>query len=198
MSEFFKVYSSTDEMIRASHLVTDLDGDIDPTTTGEVADLLTPQEVLEQVWHEREIISVERYPTFDALLQARERIRKLELVPIRSEQSQAAYAAISKEDFLRFVLEHYLGQSEMALVTELYPSDLSSDVDQRVLWIRDAHIDDGAIARFIAIALSVNRLTLNDVILFERSRHSNTEFVRAAVPELRHIHMWTRKRILVQ
>jgi len=99
-----------------------------------------------------------------------------------------------RERFIELVKTHYVSSSKLSLVSELFPSNLSADVDQRVIWIRDTNIDNREVAQFIAAVMLVYELTLDDVIFFERSRVSNTEFVRAAVPEYRHIHLWMRKK----
>jgi len=167
---------------------------VHPALVDEIMQLMTPQEVLDRLEHEREVISPQRYGTFDALLHERRRIRDLELVPIRDQQSYTKYMNMPRERFIELVKTHYVGSSKLSLVSELFPSNLSADVDQRVIWIRDTNIDNREVAQFIAAVMLVYELTLDDVIFFERSRVSNTEFVRAAVPEYRHIHLWMRKK----
>lgn len=167
---------------------------VHPALVDEIMQLMTPQEVLDRLEHEAEVISPQRYSTFDALFHERRRIRDLELVPIRDQKSYTKYMNMPRELFIELVKTHYVNSSKLSLVSELFPSDLSADVDQRVIWIRDINIDNREVAQFIAAVMLVHELTLDDVIFFERSRVSNTEFVRAAVPEYRHIHVWMRKK----
>lgn len=159
----------------------------------QVLGLMTPQAVLEQVEHHRAIISPTEYPTFDSLLRERQRIRNLELVPLRSDMTQAAYEKMTPEIFLPIIRDHYLQDSVASLVRELYPSDLPADTDQYVVWVNSRETSDHMIAEFIARNMKVLNRSLSEVILFERSRTTKTPFVRAAVPEFRHVHVWIRK-----
>lgn len=170
-------------------------GCVDPAIVNQIIQLMTPQEVLDKIEHNREVISTNHYGSFDDLLRERMRIRNLELVPIRDEQSYARYMDMPRELFIELVRTHYVNTSKLSLVTELFPSDLPHDVDQRVIWIRDTTVDAAEIAEFIGCVMLAYGLTLDDIIFFERSRISTTEFVRAAVPEFRHIHVWMRKGV---
>lgn len=165
---------------------------VSPELVDQVLMLMTPEHIRNQQEHEREIISPTQYPTFDALMSERGRIRDLRLVPIRGAVSQQAYLGMPRELFIDIVRNGYLRSSPLALVRELYPSELPSEVQQYVVWAGDHHIDDRAIAKFIAQALGKFGLSERDAILFERSRESKTDFVRAAIPEFRHIHLWLR------
>ncbi|OGD64030.1 hypothetical protein A2160_04540 [Candidatus Beckwithbacteria bacterium RBG_13_42_9] len=161
-----------------------------------VLNLMTPGEVLVQIEHEPEIIDPTRYLSFDSLLNARESIRNLRLVPRRSDEIQKAYEQMGRNDFLNIVRNHYLNGSVLAFVRELFPSDLPPDTGQYVFWIKESDLDNFTIAQHLAEVMETFGLGINDVILFERSRVTQTEFVKAAIPEFRHIHVWTRGRII--
>lgn len=203
MNEFPRTYPDLDSFIQASSIISysDIDalcreGNInpDPLLVRQVMQLMTPKEILEQIEHEREVITALNYPDFESLKQARAMIRDLRLVPERSDAVQAEYERMSRNLYLRLIREYYLNGSPISLVKEMYPSDLCPDVDQRVVWIKDDNTPDHFIAEFIAKAMRVSRLTMEDLILFERSRKTNTHLVKAAVPEFRHIHLWMNKK----
>src|SRR3989344_8181688 len=97
---------------------------------GQIIGLMTPAEVLAQNSHQREIIVAAKLFSFDALLDNRDLIRDLKLVPKRADPVQAEYELLPKETFLDLIKNHYLKNSSMALVKELYPSDLPAEVGQ--------------------------------------------------------------------
>jgi len=95
---------------------------------------------------------------------------------------------------VNIVQKHYLEDSPLALVKEMYPSGLGRDVQQYVVWIRDDNTPPEQIAGFIGKILHIAGLNTDDVIMFERSRDSETPFVKVAVPQHRHIHLWLRAK----
>ncbi len=154
--------------------------------------LMTPKLIRDSTSHGGQLISPNLYPTFADLLSSRNRIRDLQLVPIRSANVQAEYEKMERTTFLSIVQMRYLHRGTMALVREMYPSATPSEVSQYVVWVRDDTVPDYQMADFIARIIAMKKLTQEDVILFERSRVTETHFVKAAVPEYRHIHLWMR------
>jgi len=167
---------------------------IGPTDVADVLSLMTPQEVLNQQVHERTIITPSEYPTFEALKLHRNFIRDLKLVPKRDNGTQQEYERLERDAFIALVRGHYLRESDLTLVRELYQSELPDDMIQSVAWLDEHRVDSPQTAAFIAKLLRLSGKTTDDIILFERSRTSTTDFVRAAVPEYRHIHIWSRKK----
>ena len=178
--------STVDALCRERHII------VDSSDVNAMYSLMTPPAVLSQNIHEREIISPVLYPSFNALREQRDRIRDLKLVPKRSDGVQEDYLRLDKTFFLSLVRDHYLRNSPVSFVKELYPTDLPPDVRQSVIWINEQMVDNRQVAEFIAKIIKLLRLTQDDVILFERSRTTATDYVKVAVPEYRHIHMWTR------
>ena len=161
----------------------------------QVLMMMTPLGIRDRIEHGHpRIISPTDYPTFSHLVGSKKQIRDLKLVPKRTEEVQKEYEKMGHESFLRIIQGFYLSYDPIVLVTELYPSDLPFDTEQRVIWVRQNEVSDGGIARFIAQVMRVSGLGVDDVILFERSKTSNTPFVRVAVSELRHIHFLSRKK----
>ena len=163
-----------------------------------VMSLFTPQSILEQVSHATEPISIEIYSTFDNLIVERERIRKLELLPKRADTTQREFEYMSKNTFLSIVNSYYVNDAPLALVRELYTYELTEQIGQYVIWVRDDNLSDALVAQFIGGIMENNGLNINDVIFFERSKMSETNFARVSVPERRHIHMLTRDTRLLR
>lgn len=207
MNEFPKAFPDLESFVRAS-----LIGDythfmalsrLRPPLNSEIIQgvtaIMTPRVILEQTAHEREIITTERYPSFDLLRKNRGLIRDLKLVPARSPPVQEEYERMQKETFLSLARNHYInGSSGMTLVREMFPSDLPAEVGQYVVWLGEDSIPDYRVAELITMVMDVTGIPLDDIILFERSRNTNTPFVKVAVPEFRHIHMWTRGEIHIR
>ncbi len=156
--------------------------------------LMTPQDILNQSTHQREIITTEQYPSFESLLRVRDMIRNLRLAPIRPAPVQAEYERMSRATFLDIVKRYYLHDTTISLVREMFPHDLPVDAEQFVVW-DFADGEDYFLAQFIAEFVQLRGSTPDDIILFERSRQSETEFVRAAIPEIRHLHLWMKSSV---
>lgn len=157
--------------------------------------MMTSMALLKNDNHGGQIIDTKTFPNFESLKAQEAEIRDLDLVPRRSDVVQQDYEQVSTGEFIRLVEEYYFaGGERMALVRETHPTDLSSDVDQRVVWFKDGATKE-EIAEFIGGFLVEGGLGIKDVILFERSRKTNTPLVGAAIHKYRHIHIWTRKKI---
>jgi len=175
-----------EESCRQRGIVVDID------KISQVMALMTPSDIRDQSEHTCTTITALDCPTFDFLMQMRQGIRNLGIVPLRAALIQHDYDRMTKETFLWVVRYCYLDKTLIALVKELYPYDIPSEVGQYIVWVRDSSVSDYAIAEFIAKIILISDLTVDDMILFERSKATKTHFVQAAIPEFRHIHMWTR------
>ena len=167
---------------------------VQPSDVADIMAIMTPNYILEQPEHDREIITTGAYPTFNVLRDQRDRIRDLRLVPRRGPVAQKEYEQIDKTKFLSLVEAHYLNGHHLSFVRELYPSELPGDVSQFVAWFNEHMVDERVVAEFIAKIIRLTGKSVDDVILFERSRVTNTDYVKVAIPEYRHIHIWTRSR----
>lgn len=205
MSEFPKAYPNLRHFVSASQVLrlwqlNDLthNGRIDyARLTSDIAEiwgLMTPPDILDKPEHNRYIIDPIEYRSFDSLRASRQQIRDLQLAPIRTEEVQAEYEKMSNATFLDVVKKHYLGDSLIALVREMYRYNLPADVDQLVVW-DFAERENWILSQFIALYIQHRGLTTDDIILFERSRNSSTDLVRVRVPQIRHVHLWTRASV---
>ena len=200
MLEYPKNYPNSEAFIAASQpimcndIIDFFDG-VSDHQVDSIMCLFTPKDTLEQTTHEIEVINTQTYSTFDELRERRELIRTLRLVPRRSKPAQQEYENMRKETFINIVRNHYIYRSPLILVHELYPFDLPSEIGQNVLWMVDDATPDFLVAQFLGAVMTMKGLTTDDVILFERSRKSNTNYAKVSVPEIRHIHMWTRIKI---
>lgn len=124
----------------------------------DVMNIMTPEKAKRiNGNHAPSIINIDNFPSFDDLLGVRDSIRRLQLVPYRRN---------------RF----YLGP-------QLFPS-LLPPLLQRVMWIKNPHENDKAIAHSIASIMIAEGLTLDDIILFENPHGS--------IQVIRHVHVLTR------
>lgn len=156
---------------------------------------MTSMALLKSDNHGGQIIDTKNFPDFDSLKLQEDKIRKLDLVPRRSNEVQADYEQVPTDDFVRLVENYYFANGVgMALVRETHPTDLPADVDQHVVWFKDGTSKE-EVAEFIGEFLVGQDLGTEDVILFERSRKTKTPLVGAAIYKYRHIHIWTRKRL---
>jgi hypothetical protein len=159
----------------------------------QVRALMTPQEVLEQAeFAPPEIILPEYYPSFSALLGERNRIRDLQLVPVKTVQDRAVYHAVPKQMLVRLV-ERSLGDSSMAYVPNLFRDNLPPDVEQHIIWMRSQDVSREDIVEFIAKIIQSEHLSPEDIILFERPLKTDASFIRGTMAEYRHVHLWKCK-----
>lgn len=166
----------------------------DERIVAQVRGLLTPQDLLAQTEFESpEIISPPRYPNFGALLTARERIRTLQLLPIKTDEEHAVYLAQPREKLVGLVQAQLAGDT-LTLAPNAFPHFLPGDVDQRVVWMQNPDIDRGVVAGFIARCMQRLGLSTEDIILFERPRETQSALVRPTLPGVGHIHFWMREK----
>jgi hypothetical protein len=159
-----------------------------------ILDLMTPAEILTgSDFSLPEAIHPDEYCSFDKLLAARDRIRRLELVPIKDDEGYAFYHAQSKESLVRMV-EQYFVNGPIVSVRNAFPYALPTDVGQWLMWLKDPSTSRNVIAERVKKMLERRNLTMNDLILFERPLHTKSKLVRGTFPEYRHIHVWLRER----
>lgn len=156
----------------------------------QVLNLMTPPEILlEREFLRPGIIDPRIYPNFQSLMADRERIRHLELLPIKTDEEYVRYHEQVKEELERQVKE-VLGHSEMAVAPNLFPYWLPDDLEQSLVWIANPNTKRVEVAGFIAKVMSVLRSTSDQVILFERPINIETKLIRGTFAEVRHVHFW--------
>ncbi len=164
----------------------------DAELTKKVLDLMTPPEILTRGEFEYpEVIIPGKYPDFNSLLKARDRIRRLELLPVKTEAEYARYHKQPKEQLIGQVLD-YLGDSNLALAYNIYPYWLPGDLEQSMVWVKDPSTSENEIAEFIARCTRLYKTLPEELILFERPLKISTKIVRGTFPDLRHIHYWRK------
>src|SRR5947209_20432868 len=83
--------------------------------------LMTPESLLGKVdFTEPRVIVPDRYPTFDSLLDEREAIRTLKLVPVKNDQQYAHYHAQSREELL-VQIQGYFDEEPLVLKQNQFP-----------------------------------------------------------------------------
>jgi hypothetical protein len=166
---------------------------VDPRMVAEIQKLLTPKELLARTEFEPpEVITPPSYPNFTSLVEARERIRTLQLLPIKTEHDHVLYNAQPKEKLAGLVQEQ-LGGDALALAPNEFPHFLPDDVQQNVVWMQNPDTDRGEVAQFIARCMQRLGLSTEDVILFERPRETQSALVKPTLPGIGHVHFWMRQ-----
>ncbi|MFA5933433.1 MAG: hypothetical protein WCV81_04120 [Microgenomates group bacterium] len=170
---------------------TDLeDISVDKELIDDVLGIMTPPEILlGREFKKPGIIDPKIYPKFNSLLKDRDKIRHLELLPIKTEDEYNRYHAQKKEDLERQVKD-FLGPSDMAAAPNLFPYWLPDDLNQSLIWLASPATERIIAAEFIAKVMTVLRLTPDKVILFERPINIDTKLVRGTFKQVRHIHFW--------
>jgi hypothetical protein len=156
----------------------------------QIRELLTPESLLVQRdFPMPEIIDPKNYPNFASLRAERVRIRNLQLLPVKRLDDWDYYRSQPPEEVKKSV-DEYLRDSDFALRENQFPYHLPADVDQHVLWIKKRDTDHQTIAETIAESMQSMDKTPNEIILFERSQATKTEFVHGSFSYYRHIHVW--------
>jgi hypothetical protein len=167
-----------------------------PSTTEcsrEVFDrLLTPRGVLEQRDFPRPfVIRPIEFPSFEKLLEHRDEIRDLKLVPVKDEVTHVIYNNQKKEDLLKDVLD-WMRDSKTLIMPNQFPYWLSDDVNQSLLWVKEGATDDD-VFEFLRDCAYHFQLDLDRVIMFERPLNVTSTLVKGTFPQMRHIHLWRKK-----
>lgn len=151
-----------------------------------IQDLLTPLHLLQKEEHEKPyIIFLQDFKSFEDLLEVRDLIRYLKLVPIKSDKMQEYYHSFDKEQLLSQI---NFDASNILYLENNFPYLLPEDVSQNIIWIKE-NTSDNEVFSFIEEKIS----KLGDVILFERSPLIKTKLVKSSFPHIRHIHLWHKK-----
>ncbi|MCL5091476.1 MAG: aminoglycoside phosphotransferase family protein [Patescibacteria group bacterium] len=165
-----------------------------PQLISKISPILTPTEYLHATQFEQpETIDPKKYPDFDSLMKERERIRNLQLVPVKRSEDWKGYNRERRGKRLD-TIAGYLKDADFAYELNLYPYDLPPDTDQYILWLKDKNASPETVAQYAAQVVQALSIDPDEMIVFERSMEANSRFVRGSVPEFRHLHVWVRKR----
>lgn len=158
--------------------------------TEQVLNLMTPPEILlGREFLRPGIIDPRIYPNFQSLRADRERVRHLELLPIKTDDEYVRYHEQVQEELERQVKE-VLGPSKMAIAPNLFSYWLPEDLEQSLIWIANPNTPSIEIAEFISKTMRLLRLAPDKLILFERPINIETKLIKGTFAEVRHIHFW--------
>lgn len=117
--------------------------------TDEIKALMTPKDVLRRITlPEPEKILPGIVQCYDDLLERREQIRNLRLLPIKTDEDRRAYKEMDKMALLAD-LEQQMNGSTLALDKNHFPYYLPPDTLQLIIWVRNSSTSRQHIARFI-------------------------------------------------
>lgn len=156
----------------------------------DVERLMSPTELLTRVdFDVPEAIDPTNYPDFASLLENRERIRTLSLLPVKRDEQRQRYKAESQESLVDHV-NGFLDGDSMVFAPNEFLYSLPTDIDQNFVWIRDHTESNREVARFVARCMEVMHMTSSQVILFERPFSTDAKLIKRTMPQFRHIHFW--------
>lgn len=167
---------------------------LDQELVSRIPDLLTPELLLHHYeFPTPRIITPEKYPDFEVLLKDREDVRMLRLLPIKSPEEYQWYHAQKPEELLERVKQN-IGRERLALSPNAFPYQLPGDLRQYLLWINDEEMKQSELVDFCARAMTVLDVSVNDLVMFERSQKATAKILRGTFKQMRHIHFWMRDR----
>jgi hypothetical protein len=140
-----------------------------------------------RVYVEPSVIYLEDFSSFDELLSFRDKIRDLELVPIKSDDMHKKYHSIDKSELLVSV---EFNNSNIILTENKFPYMLPEDVSQNLIWIKDGTSQEEVID---FVEEQVRNHGMSNVIIFERPNNIDVKLVKGSFPFIRHIHFWHKK-----
>jgi hypothetical protein len=157
-----------------------------------ILQLMTPVSILEQKEFERAWpILPERFPTFDHLLEWKEKIRDLILLPVKSDEMRAHYKTLDKNALAEDIWRK-LGNERWMFSQNEFPYMVPENTSQQILWIKDPLEPREEVAKFLSQIIQEHNYNLDDLILFERPLGISTLLVKGTFPLIRHVHVWTR------
>lgn len=168
--------------------------DLDVTVTAEEKDriksIMTPQQLLYlDLYKKPQMITPETVSSIEELFQNRDKIRRLELAPVKSTVAYQHYHSFKTDDLVKEVWD-LMGDAPLLLAPNAYPYMLPLSIRQHICWIKPNVIEDELIT-FLAQIVSHHRIDHSDLILFERPRHATLQLVRGTIKDIRHVHFWT-------
>ena len=133
------------------------------------------------------VIFSDDFSSFDELLPYRDKIRDLELVPIKSDEMHKKYHLVDKFELIASI---DFKNSNIIYMENQFPYLLPKDTSQNLIWIKEGTPEDDVI-KFVEN--KVREFGINEVIIFERQLDITTPLVKPSFPFIRHIHFWHKK-----
>lgn len=145
--------------------------------------------------HMPQIIRPSLVHNFDDLVNYRNEIRRLELVPVKTPEVHDLYNGLDKTMLLRGLREA-MGDEPIVMLENQYPYALPPDTNQYLIWYdQNSWVNSRElIAAFLGILLTHMEVEPNDFVSFERPLTGNAKLIRGTFRQLNHLHLWTRKR----
>jgi len=140
-----------------------------------------------RVYGDPSVIYVEDFSSFEELLSFRDKIRDMELVPIKSDDMHKKYHATDKMELMSSI---DFGSSNIIFSENKFPYMLPEDVSQNLIWIKDGTSQLEVIS---FVEEHVRTHGMSNVIIFERPNNIDVKLVKGSFPFIRHIHFWHKK-----
>lgn len=152
---------------------------------------MTPKEVLNQEIYENPvIITPMKFQSFEELCSNYENIRDLKLLPVKDNPMYLYYKQFDREELANEIRERFKAKkTNIFIERNKFPYWLPDDVRQEIIWIDD-DCPEETVLGFIEQIIWFHKYP--DYILFERSNKCLTKLVRGTIPQIRHIHLWTK------
>lgn len=159
----------------------------------KIIELMTPIEILNcREFGEAQPILPNHFSTFNDLIMARNSIRNLSILPLKTDEMRAYYKTLDKNLLEQDILRSF-ASCQIFMSENEFPYFLPPDTIQYIIWIKYPSMSHKDVARFIAKMVQEKGFNLDELILFERPRGIQTKLVRGTFPAIRHIHLWTCK-----
>ena len=160
-----------------------------PTTWERLRRKMTPDYILAaKNFPSPKLISPNHLCCFEDVWAMRHQIRRLQVLPIKTEAERERYHQVPVAQLLNEVLQYLDGES-LCVAPNAYPYWMSTDVQQNIVWMVN---EVEGVAEFIARVLHKTGIPLDQAIVFERPTQVEIPMVRGSFRHLRHIHLWTK------
>jgi hypothetical protein len=162
----------------------------------DIISSMTPTEILEQeVLEPPKIITPREFQSFDDLVKFKEDIRQLKLLPVKNDVMYEYYKQFNRDELAEEIIEKFK-QYKCDIFSERnkFPYWIPRDVRQDIIWIKE-NVSDELVINFIHELMLYRRVDLSlrsSFILFERSNRCKSKLVKGTIPQVRHIHFWTK------
>lgn len=156
-----------------------------------LASKMTPKEILSQeTFGNPSIIRPDHFKSFDELSLCSQDIRDLKLLPVKDDAMYLYYKQFDREDLANEIKEKFRTKKvDIFIERNKFPYWLPDDVRQEIIWINDNYPEEKVVDFIEKI---IEFYAYPDYILFERSSTCAMRLVKGTIPQVRHIHIWTK------
>lgn len=150
--------------------------------------LTAPKLLKDNSFEKPQLINPNILSSFEDLLVYRNEIRDLKLVPVKDDQMYRYYNTFDRK-ILAKEMAQKLRHSEIHLETNQFPYWLPNDINQRIIWIKD-NVSTRQVVEFMIKIIEKEKIP--DFLSFERPLDNKIALVKGSIPQIRHIHFWTK------